>query len=62
MYSPPPLAVMDYIGPTIGAVIFVMLTSLVKEPSRRPFNAILVEKLGGATPSPALSNSRLCNF
>jgi len=36
------LFVMDYVGPAIGAVIFVLVMSLVKEPSRRTLNAILV--------------------
>jgi hypothetical protein len=42
MHAPPPLHVMDYIGPAVGAVVFVMVMSLVKEPARRSFNAILV--------------------
>ena len=37
---------MDYIGPTIAAGIFVMVMSLVREPTRRQFNAVLV---AGAT-------------
>jgi hypothetical protein len=42
------MAVMDYVGPAIAAVIFVLLMSLVKEPARRGFNAIFV---AGATSS-----------
>jgi hypothetical protein len=42
MHSPPPLAVMDYIGPAVAAAIFVLIMSLVREPARRSFNAILV--------------------
>jgi hypothetical protein len=47
MHSTPPLAVMDYVGPIIGAVVFVMIMSLVREPGRRPFNAILVAGASG---------------
>jgi len=42
MHTPPPLAVMDYIGPAVAAAIFVLIMSLVREPARRSFNAILV--------------------
>jgi hypothetical protein len=33
---------MDYLGPTIGAVIFVLIMSLAPEPGRHRFNAVLV--------------------
>lgn len=33
---------MDFPGPAIGAVLFVLGMSLVKEPVRRPLNAVLV--------------------
>ena len=46
MHNPPPLLVMDYVGPVVAAVIFVLVMSLVKEPSRRTLNAIFV---AGAT-------------
>ena len=42
MHTPPPIAVMDYIGPAVAAAIFVLIMSLVREPARRSFNAILV--------------------
>jgi hypothetical protein len=42
MHTPPPLAVMDYVGPAVAAAIFVLIMSLVREPARRSFNAILV--------------------
>jgi hypothetical protein len=48
MHIPPPLHVMDYIGPAAGAAIFVLLMSMVKEPGRRPMNAILVAGASGA--------------
>ena len=35
----------DYLGPAFGAVVFVILMSLVKEPARRKLNAVFV---GGA--------------
>ena len=44
---PPPLQLADYLGPTFGAVVFVVLMSLVKEPTRRTFNAMLVGGAGG---------------
>src|SRR5262245_62067891 len=43
---PPPLLMMDYLGPVIGAGLFVVIMSLVKEPARRATNAIIV---AGAT-------------
>jgi hypothetical protein len=36
----------DYFGPVVGGLVFVLLMSLLKEPTRRNFNAIFV---GGAT-------------
>jgi len=45
---PPPLVVMDYIGPAIAGAIFVLLMSLVQEPGRRNFNAIFVAGASGA--------------
>jgi hypothetical protein len=42
----PPLVLMDYIGPAIGAVVFVLVMSLVREPERRTFNAVFI---GGAS-------------
>jgi hypothetical protein len=33
---------MDYAGPVIAATLFVLVMSLVPEPTRRTFNAILV--------------------
>src|SRR5258706_4254085 len=47
MHHAPPLHVMDYIGPAIGAVLFVLVMSLVKEPARQRFNAIFVAGAGG---------------
>ena len=47
MHSLPPLLVMDYVGPIVGAVIFVLTMSLVPEPTRRSFNAILVAGASG---------------
>ena len=48
MHGPPPLAVMDVIGPVVAAVLFVIAMSLVREPGRRTFNAVLVAGAGGA--------------
>jgi len=47
MHSPPPLLVMDYVGPAVGAVVFVLIMSRVAEPSRRTFNAIFVAGASG---------------
>jgi|SRR5215470_10778019 len=46
MPQPPPLVAMNYIAPAVAAVVFVLVMSLVKEPTRRTFNAVLV---AGAT-------------
>jgi hypothetical protein len=45
MSHSPPLQPGDYVGPLLGALVFVALMSQMKEPARRRFNAILV---GGA--------------
>lgn len=42
MLTSPPLFVMDFVGPVISAGLFVLIMSLVREPARRTFNAILV--------------------
>src|SRR5205823_421392 len=47
MHHAPPLHVMDYIGPAGGAVVFVLVMSLVKEPARRRFNAIFMAGAAG---------------
>ena len=41
-----PLHVMDSVGPTLGAVLFVLLMSRVREPARQRINAFLA---AGAT-------------
>jgi hypothetical protein len=43
----PPLVLMDYLGPMIGAGVFVLIMSLVREPERRTFNAVLVAGASG---------------
>jgi hypothetical protein len=43
----PPLHVIDYVGPVIGAALFILLMSLVREPARRTVNAILVAGVCG---------------
>jgi hypothetical protein len=40
MLHSPSLLVMDYIGPVISGALFVLVMSLVKEPTRRTLNAI----------------------
>jgi hypothetical protein len=41
MHTAPPLVVMDYVGPALGAALFVLVMSLVREPIRRTLNAVL---------------------
>jgi hypothetical protein len=47
MHSPPSLHVMDYVGPALAAVVFVLVMSLVREPVRLRLNAILVAGASG---------------
>ena len=47
MQSPPPLLLMDWVGPAVGAVVFVLAMSLVREPARRRFNAVFVAGASG---------------
>jgi hypothetical protein len=42
---PLPEGVAEYLGPAIGGLVFIALMSLLREPTRRQFNAIFV---GGA--------------
>src|SRR5258708_38922232 len=42
-----PLAVMDYVGPALGALLFVAAMSLVAEPTRRTLNAIILAGASG---------------
>jgi hypothetical protein len=39
---------MDFVGPVIGALVFVVIMSLVSEPARRTINAIIVAGASGA--------------
>jgi len=43
----PPLHAMDWIGPAFGAAFFILGMSLVREPARRNFNAVLVAGASG---------------
>jgi len=47
MHNPPLLHVMDYLGPALAAVVFVLVMSLVREPARLKVNAIIVAGAGG---------------
>lgn len=42
-----PLAVMDYVGPAVGALLFVVLMSWIAEPTRRTLNAIILAGASG---------------
>ena len=44
---PAPLAVMDYVGPAFGALLFVAAMSFVAEPTRRTLNAIILAGASG---------------
>lgn len=44
----PELEVMDFIGPAIGAVIFIILMNKTPEPRRHKFNAVFVAGAGAA--------------
>ena len=44
---PAPLAVMDYVGPALGALVFVATMSLVAEPHRRTLNAVILAGASG---------------
>ncbi len=45
--SAPALSVMDYVGPAVGGVVFIVVMSFVKEPARRRYNALLVAGASG---------------
>jgi hypothetical protein len=42
-----PLVPMDYVGPAVGALVFVAVMSLVAEPKRRTLNAIILAGASG---------------
>jgi len=48
MHRALPVHAADYLGPAIGAVAFVVVMSLLREPTRRTFNAIFVAGAMGA--------------
>ena len=41
------MTVMDVLGPMIGACVFVVVMSLVREPTRRTLNAVIVAGASG---------------
>src|SRR5262245_19566875 len=45
---PSSLLIMDFVGPAIGALVFVIIMSLVNEPARRTINAMIVAGASGA--------------
>jgi len=47
MQNPPPLFLMDWVGPAVGAVAFVLTMSLVREPARQRFSAVFVAGASG---------------
>jgi hypothetical protein len=47
LMHPAPLALIDYVGPTFGALVFVAVMSRVAEPTRRTINAIILAGASG---------------
>jgi hypothetical protein len=54
-----PVHPMDYVGPALGAVVFVLLMSLVEQPARRSWNALLVAGASGVYLSGGLGPGEL---
>jgi hypothetical protein len=50
---------MDWLGPGIGAVVFVLVMSLLREPTRRTFNAVLAAGAAGVYLSGGLGIAEL---
>jgi hypothetical protein len=44
---PPPLHFSDYAGPAVGAAVFVLIMSLLREPTRRNYNAVFAAGASG---------------
>ena len=44
----PEIGFLDALGPAVGAVVFILVMSLVREPARQRFNAIFVAGAGAA--------------
>ena len=42
-----PVTPLDYVGPAVGALVFVALMALVTEPTRRTLNAIILAGASG---------------
>jgi hypothetical protein len=47
MGHPPPLHLPDYVGPAVGALAFVAVMSLIREPARLKLNAMLATGASG---------------
>src|SRR3989442_11425384 len=47
LMRPAPLAAIDYIGPALGALLFVAVMSLLAEPTRPTLNAIILAGASG---------------
>jgi len=48
MSAPGPIGLLDIVVPVAVALVFISLTSLLREPQRREFNAIMVAGAGAA--------------
>jgi hypothetical protein len=46
MHRALPTHAADYLGPVVGGLVLVLLMSLLKEPTRRNFNAIETSSFG----------------
>jgi hypothetical protein len=47
VHTAPSLVLMDYIGPAIGAAVFIALMSRVQEPTRRVLNGVIAAGVTG---------------
>ena len=56
---PPPLQLLDWVGPTLGAVAFVLIMSVLREPTRRTFNAVFAAGAAGVYLSGGLGMAEL---
>ena len=48
MHRALPSQLLDYLGPVLGGLVFIAFMSLLKQPTRRTFNAIFVSGAMGA--------------
>ncbi len=59
LHQPPPVHSVDFVVAVVAAVVFIIVMSLMREPSRQRFNAILVAGAGAAYLSSGLGGLEL---